>query len=256
MADDALEVYDADRTQLDADRTQRLDADRTPEVDLPAANTALCSARQHPEHRCQHLREFERLVDGAARRERAKRATPGRAKRRKHSTPDADSGGYLSQPLVFSEGRLVDAEGGAVMMGWEDGLMRHHAAALRQRLDDGPASVLNVGFGLGLIDEALQREWRGVRGFTHTILEAHPDVLRHARSLGWHERPGVTLLAGRWQEAVPALLAGGASFDAVFYDTYAESYADLRCFFGHVPRLLSARGAFSYFNGAAAAVRC
>ena len=238
------------------DDALELDADRTPEADLPAANTALCSARQHPEHRCQHLREFERLVDGAARRERAKRATPGRAKRRKHSTPDADSGGYLSQPLVFSEGRLVDAEGGAVMMGWEDGLMRHHAAALRQRLDDGPASVLNVGFGLGLIDEALQREWRGVRGFTHTIIEAHPDVLRHARSLGWHERPGVTLLAGRWQEAVPALLAGGASFDAVFYDTYAESYADLRCFFGHVPRLLSARGAFSYFNGAAAAVRC
>ena len=32
----------------------------------------------------------------------------------------------MSQPLLFSEGRLVDAEGGAVMMGWEDGLMRHH----------------------------------------------------------------------------------------------------------------------------------
>ena len=180
------------------------DADRTPEADLPAANTALCLARQHPEHRHQHLREFERLVDNAARRERAKRATPGRAKRRKHGTPDDDGSGYLSQPLVFSEGRLVDAEGGAVMMGWEDGLMRHHAAALRQRLDDGPASVLNVGFGLGLIDEALQREWHGVRGFTHTIIEAHPDVLRHARRLGWHERPGVTLLAGRWQQAVPA----------------------------------------------------
>ena len=170
------------------------EADRTPEADLPAANTALCLARQHPERRQQHLREFERLVDGAARRERAKRAAPGRAKRRKHGPKDdADGGGYLSQPLAFSEGRLVDAEGGAVMMGWEDGLMRHHAAALRRRLDDGPASVLNVGFGLGLIDEALQREWRGVPGFRHTIIEAHPDVLRHARSLGWHERAGVSL---------------------------------------------------------------
>lgn len=170
------------------------EADRTPEADLPAANTALCLARQHPERRQQHLREFERLVDGAARRERAKRAAHGRAKRRKHGpTDDADGGGYLSQPLAFSEGRLVDAEGGAVMMGWEDGLMRHHAAALRRRLDDGPASVLNVGFGLGLIDEALQREWRGVPGFRHTIIEAHPDVLRHARSLGWHERTGVSL---------------------------------------------------------------
>ena len=191
-------MAEAEAPPLMADEVPQADevpeVDRTPEADLPAANTALCLARQHPERRQQHLREFERLVDGAARRERAKRAAPGRAKRRKHGPKDdADGGGYLSQPLAFSEGRLVDAEGGAVMMGWEDGLMRHHAAALRRRLDDGPASVLNVGFGLGLIDEALQREWRGVPGFRHTIIEAHPDVLRHARSLGWHERAGVSL---------------------------------------------------------------
>ena len=186
----------------------------TPEADLPAANAALSQG---------DLREFERLVDGAARRERAKR---GKRRKRNRGTPDGggttdgggtpegapEGGGYLSQPLVFSDGRLVDADGGAVMMGWEDVLMRHHAAAFRQRLGDGPAAVLNVGFGLGLIDEALQREWRGVRGFRHTIIEAHPDVLRHARSLGWHERPGVTLLAGRWQDLLPGLLASGAVF--------------------------------------------
>ena len=131
-------------------------------------------------------------MDGAARRERAKRAPPGRAKRRKHGPKDdADGGGYLSQPLAFSEGRLVDAEGGAVMMGWEDGLMRHHAAALRRRLDDGPASVLNVGFGLGLIDEALQREWRGVPGFRHTIIEAHPMCSATREALAGTSAPGL-----------------------------------------------------------------
>ena len=160
--------------------------ERTPEADLPAANIALSQ---------NDLREFERLVDVAARRERAKRATPSHTKRRKRSEVETpDDGGYLSQPLVFSDGRLVDADGGAVMMGWEDGLMRHHAAALRVRVDDGPASVLNVGFGLGLIDDALQREWRGVRGFSHTIIEAHPDVLRHARSLGWHAQVVVVVV--------------------------------------------------------------
>ena len=38
--------------------------------------------------------------------------------------------------------------------------------------------VLNIGFGLGLFDEAVRRRHTPR---SHTIVEAHPDVLRHPR---------------------------------------------------------------------------
>lgn len=42
--------------------------------------------------------------------------------------------------------------GEAVMMGWEGPLMVRHASIICSR----GGSVLNVGFGLGLIDSAIQ----------------------------------------------------------------------------------------------------
>jgi len=61
---------------------------------------------------------------------------------------------YLSQKLHYSDDgtKLLDAEGRGVMMDWELPLMLKHAELLcpREGLD-----VLNVGFGLGLVDEAV-----------------------------------------------------------------------------------------------------
>ena len=48
---------------------------------------------------------------------------------------------------------LLDADGEAVMMGWERPLMRRSVAALGVGLG---ARVLNVGFGLGILDRAAQ----------------------------------------------------------------------------------------------------
>ena len=39
------------------------------------------------------------------------------------------------------------------MMGWEGPLMVHHAALI---CGDGGKDVMNVGFGLGLVDAAIQ----------------------------------------------------------------------------------------------------
>jgi hypothetical protein len=47
---------------------------------------------------------------------------------------------------------LLLAAGEAVMMGWEGPLMVHHAAEICAAGGD----ILNVGFGLGLIDEEIQ----------------------------------------------------------------------------------------------------
>jgi len=43
-----------------------------------------------------------------------------------------------------------------------------------QAICSGGGDVLNVGFGLGLVDTAIQSN----NPRSHTIIEAHPDVLR------------------------------------------------------------------------------
>jgi protein arginine N-methyltransferase 2 len=107
----------------------------------------------------------------------------------------------------------------------------------------GGGDVLNVGFGLGIIDEAIQR--RGPR--SHTIVEAHPDVYQHMLRQGWGERAGVRVVFGRWQDVVASL----GPFDGVFFDTYGEYYEELRDFQAHLPRLLRPGGVYSFFNGLA-----
>lgn len=45
---------------------------------------------------------------------------------------------------------------------------------LVQAICSSRGDVLNVGFGLGLVDRAIQSN----QPRSHTIIEAHPDVLR------------------------------------------------------------------------------
>lgn len=68
------------------------------------------------------------------------------------------------------------------MMGWERPLMVEHAEAICSSGGD----ILNVGFGLGIIDIEIQK--RGPA--SHTIIEAHPDVYQHMLDQGWDKKPG------------------------------------------------------------------
>ena len=144
----------------------------------------------------------------------------------------SDNAAFLASRLRFegTEGdeRCVDSEGNGVMMGWELPIMEETARLLcldRASLDAAPAededededddyAVLNVGFGLGLVDKELQK----FKPKRHTIIEPHPDVLAFARSRGWYERKGVTIFEGTWQEYIKAFEAGDvqAEFDAIY----------------------------------------
>lgn len=107
-------------------------------------------------------------------------------------------------------------------------------------------SVLNVGFGLGIIDTFLQSYKPG----RHVIIEPHPDVLAYMRAHGWDKKPGVEIWDRRWQDCLsdPAL----GDFDAVYTDTYSEDYAALRDFFEELPNVLAGPAArFSFFHGLA-----
>ncbi|GKV04486.1 hypothetical protein SLEP1_g16641 [Rubroshorea leprosula] len=75
--------------------------------------------------------------------------------------------------------------------------------------------MLNIGFGMGLADTAIQQ----YAPATHTIVEAHLEV--YSRML----RTGI------------------------FFDTCGEYYEDLRELHHHLPKLLKPGGIYSFFNG-------
>eukprot|EP00930_Biecheleria_cincta_P046562 TRINITY_DN32117_c0_g1_i1.p1 TRINITY_DN32117_c0_g1~~TRINITY_DN32117_c0_g1_i1.p1 ORF type:complete len:539 (-),score=133.91 TRINITY_DN32117_c0_g1_i1:57-1628(-) len=177
--------------------------------------------------------EHEESLPSATKRQRRNEEPP---------SPREVHDDYMHQKLEYQDGRLLDENRKGIMMGWEAPLMEKHAESL---LVGEGAKVANVGFGLGLVDGFLQKQ----RPSSHAIVEAHPDVLKEMESRGWTEKPGVVVHRGRWQDVVPSWPA--ASLDAVFFDTWCETYDDVRAFMSHLPRILRPGGRFSFFNGLA-----
>ena len=150
---------------------------------------------------------------------------------------------YLSSYLTFQPDRLLDQDHNGVMMSWERDIMNQTA---RKLLPTPGLRVLNIGHGMGIVDSALQ----SLSPSCHYIVEAHPAVVDEMRRTGWLDKPGVHVRQGRWQDVLPALCTEGVTFDAIYYDTFAESYADFRSFFDEmVIGLLEETGRWSFFNG-------
>ncbi|KAF4123988.1 type IV protein arginine methyltransferase [Geosmithia morbida] len=164
---------------------------------------------------------------------------------------------YLQSNLTYDEGKLVDEDLNGVMMAWETDIMRRSVAALLPPDAGRGRRILNIGFGMGIID-GMFAEHAPSR---HHIIEAHPSVLGHISSSpdcafgpAWEASgPGegaFKVHAGRWQDVVPRLLKSGEVYDAIYFDTFGEDYAQLRNFFTEmIPGLLDMEGRFSFFNG-------
>ncbi|KAI6033105.1 hypothetical protein F5J12DRAFT_798743 [Pisolithus orientalis] len=138
-----------------------------------------------------------------------------------------------------------------VMMGWEREIMCKTVDELcsnHPRLKEG-LRILNVGFGLGIIDTLLQE--LSEPPSLHVIIEAHPDVLAHMRERGWHDKPGVKVMAGKWQNVIQSKeFRDLGKFDVVYNDTFAEGYQELHKFFKLLPDLMAgSEGRYSFFNG-------
>lgn len=157
--------------------------------------------------------------------------------------PNVTSSRYLSSDLSFQQDRLLDQDQNGVMMAWETDIM---AKSAKKLLPTPGLRVLNVGHGMGIIDGFFQEQSPA----SHHIIEAHPDVVAEMRRKGWHEKPGVHIHEGRWQDILPELMTQGEMFDAIYYDTFAESYADFRDFFTEqVIGILEQEGKWGFFNG-------
>ncbi len=142
---------------------------------------------------------------------------------------------------------LLDDDNDAVMMQWERPIMDAHASIITSNGRKGRV-VLNIGFGLGIIDTALQKYDPAL----HVIIEAHPIVHQKMIDDGWGKKSNVQICFGRWQEELPRLINEGVSFDGIFYDTYGEHFTDLEDFHALVSKgLKKPDGIYSFFNGLA-----
>ncbi|XP_044390562.1 protein arginine N-methyltransferase 2 isoform X2 [Triticum aestivum] len=141
---------------------------------------------------------YDLLLDHALRSELILGTVARRQAASANSSDGVPAETYLDSRVSFSEDRVMDAESKAVMMEWERPLMEAHARAVCAA---GGGKVLNVGFGMGLVDQAIQR----YEPEEHTIIEAHPEVYARMLKLGWGEKKNVRILFGRWQDVIPQL---------------------------------------------------
>lgn len=129
---------------------------------------------------------------------------------------------------------LLDDDGDGVMMQWEKPLMHAHASILTHN-GTKRKRVLNIGFGLGIVDTALQSHEPSL----HVIIEAHHTVYDKMINDGWGRKENVRICFGRWQTELPKLIEEGVMFDGIFYDTYGEHFTDLEDFHSLMARALS-----------------
>ncbi|KAJ5676210.1 Protein arginine N-methyltransferase 2 [Penicillium macrosclerotiorum] len=176
------------------------------------------------------------LVDASAEQ-------PAAAESSGEANPGVTNRGYLDSNLNIDQDRILDSDQNGVMMRWESDIMLKSAKALLPRPG---LKVLNIGHGMGIVDTFFQEQSPA----SHHIIEAHPSVLAEMKSRGWDTKPGVVIHEGRWQDILPGLVGQGETFDAIYYDTFAESYADFRDFFSEqVIGLLEQDGKWGFFNG-------
>lgn len=120
----------------------------------------------------------------------------GTIARRAYNDGDSNKD-YLEDRISFSEDKLMESSSKAIMMAWEKPLMEAHAKAICSR----GGHILNIGFGMGLVDAAIQQ----YEPVTHTIVEAHPEVYNRMISSGWGDKQNVKIICGRWQDVLPQL---------------------------------------------------
>lgn len=165
----------------------------------------------------------------------------------------ADQKAYLSSELEYTQHNLITrGENDGVMMDWEDPIMKRSAGLITndsEKDGSGPV-VLNVGFGMGIIDSYIQE----LKPKRHYICEAHPQVLAKMKADGWYEKPGVYILEGPWKKTLPKVLEEVCGeeqvyFDGLYYDTFSEHYKDLVEFYDYAVGMMKHTGTFSFFNG-------
>jgi len=149
---------------------------------------------------------------------------------------------YFNRKIEIKDDVILDSNGYAedIMMEWEREIMKEAAAIVSHNQGD----VLNVGFGMGIIDSYIEEH----RPRTHWIIEGHPEVQKKLISDGWLQKPHVRLIFKPWQEVIYHL----PKFDGIYFDTWDDDQTE---FDSNVHNILKEDGVFSFFNNPAQSQR-
>jgi protein arginine N-methyltransferase 2 len=141
---------------------------------------------------------------------------------------------YFDRKLTYTnDGRLLDENGMAIMMDWEEPIMKKSAEIITRN----GGKILNVGFGMGFIDSFIEEHDID----EHWIIEGHIDVYTKMLNDGWHLKPHVKILYGDWRWYLKYL----PKFDGIYFDTWDETQED---FDSYIPNILKENGIYSFFN--------
>lgn len=122
---------------------------------------------------------------------------------------------YTKHHLRFYHDKIIDIDTNeAVMMDWENALMREHARIACHNKGD----VLEIGFGMGLSARHIQ----SFKPRSHTIVECHQQILMRL----WHwiahnDVKNVRVVEGKWYDKRAEL----RRYDGIFYDAYGDDNA-------------------------------
>ena len=154
-----------------------------------------------------------------------------------YDADDISEKSYLETDLTFTENEILLPDGFEVMMEWERPIMERSAEMITVNGGD----VLNVGFGMAIIDTAIQQ----YPIETHTIIEAHPQVVKKAEAWA-KDKKGVTIVPTRWQDALGQDAPDKIGpFDGIYFDTLMPPMIP---FLKETPRMLKDGGVFTFFQ--------
>ena len=152
---------------------------------------------------------------------------------------------YLNNSVIITDDLLKSEHCGCgtIMSSVEDEIMRESA----QILQPSNAIVLNVGFGLGIIDRYI----REMNPKEHHIIEAHPMVCEKAIEMGFD------VVCDKWENKVLEYIENDKKFDAIYFDTFVFDFKknpQWAPFTKLVPQLLKTGGIYSFFNNSASKI--
>jgi SAM-dependent methyltransferase len=141
---------------------------------------------------------------------------------------------YIYQNINIKDNIILDENGNAIMMEWERSIMFASAKMICHNKGD----VLNIGFGMGIIDSFIQEN----NPYTHWIIEKHPQVIEYMKNTGWYDKKNVKILEGDWKDFIQYL----PLFDGIYFDIWED--LDHENLFKKMSYIIKPNGLLSYFN--------
>lgn len=151
---------------------------------------------------------------------------------------------YLDDSLEIKDGILKSSLFDVSIMDDQEKLIMEESAGV---ICKNGGDILNVGFGLGIIDGYIQQHSIN----SHTIIEIHQDVVKYAKEMGFDKR--ARICEGDWRTWISKFNEEGTKFDGIYFDTYntVDLVNEWVEFLKDVDSILKPGGIFSYFNNTA-----